>query len=100
MGNGCANTPAYPPFVVYINRLPGFEIPHQFETEHIQRNAFRSEHVLQPVPRISGAVNQRPDSIGIPDGQNSAADDHGHNGKRTPAASEDAFHRQEYVVRT
>ena len=92
-----ANARVHAPVHVYQHRLAGRDIAAQFVAEHIQRGAFRGEHVRVAALPLFYAINQRANAERVAEGEDAGADHQRHRRIRAAAAAVHAADRVENI---
>ena len=81
-----------------VNGFARRYVPDQLETENVERNAFRSNHVIGAGFNLAFAEHQRPNAEFVAEADNSAADHHRDRRIGTTASLMHAGDRLEDVV--
>ncbi|MNZ42049.1 hypothetical protein D3C78_596160 [compost metagenome] len=81
-----------------VHRLARRQVADQGEAEHVQRHAFRGDHVLDAFVGVTLAEHDRADAVGIAEADDAVAGDHRHHRVAAAAALMHAGDRGEDVV--
>ena len=98
LGVGRALTGEQLAFLGDVYRFARRQIADQGEAEHVERNAFRGDHVLHAFVGMALAEDDRANAIGVAEADDAVAGDHRHHGVTAQAALVHIADRGEHVI--